>query len=79
MDAIASREHKDAARRLRAMVAAYEAKRDLVTLGAYTKGTDAELDEALAHLPAIEGFLAQDAGEVASFGETVARLGRVVA
>ena len=78
MAGIASGEHIVAATRLRALVATYEAKRDLVTLGAYAKGTDAELDAALARMPAIEGFLGQDASEVVSFGETVARLGRVV-
>ena len=46
-----SREHRDAARRLRAMVATYEAKRDLVALGAYAKGTDKELDEAIVRMP----------------------------
>ena len=38
MDVVASREHRDAAARLRVRIAAYEAKRDLVTLGAYAKG-----------------------------------------
>ncbi len=50
-------EHRDAARRLRALVATYEAKRDLVTLGAYAKGSDRELDEAIARMPRIEAFL----------------------
>jgi len=78
MDGIVSAEHRDAARRLRAMVATYEAKRDLVTLGAYAKGSDRELDEALLHMPRIEQFLRQDSKERVPFDETVARLSRVV-
>jgi type III secretion protein N (ATPase) len=74
MDSIVSREHRAAARRLRALVAAYEAKRDLVVLGAYAKGSDRELDEALARMPRIEAFLGQDAAERSPFDATVAAL-----
>jgi type III secretion protein N (ATPase) len=74
MDSIVPADHRDAARRLRAHVATYEAKRDLVTLGAYAKGTDKELDEALARLPAIERFLRQDPRERVAFDATVAAL-----
>src|SRR5207245_6766205 len=40
MDSVVSPAHRDAARRLRALVACYEAKRDLVLLGAYARGSD---------------------------------------
>jgi type III secretion protein N (ATPase) len=78
MDAIVRPEHRDAARKLRALVAAYEAKRDLVTLGAYAKGTDKELDLALERLPKIESFLRQDPKERAPFEATVAALAGAV-
>ena len=74
MDAIVPPEHRDAARRLRALVATYEAKRDLVTLGAYAKGSDRELDEAIARMPRIEAFLRQDAAERSSLEATLAAL-----
>ncbi len=71
MDSIVSTPHQEAARRLRALLAAHEAKRDLVTLGAYTKGSDKELDEALLRMPRIDQFLRQDAREIVSFDHTV--------
>jgi type III secretion protein N (ATPase) len=71
MDAIVSKEHKESARRLRAMMATYEAKRDLVSLGAYAKGTDKDLDEALAKMPKIDSFLKQDPAQRASFDDVV--------
>jgi len=74
MDSIVPSAHRDAARRLRALVATYEAKRDLVTLGAYAKGSDRELDEALARISRIEGFLAQDAAERSPMETTVSSL-----
>jgi type III secretion protein N (ATPase) len=78
MDGIVTGDHKVAARRLRALVAAYEAKRDLVTLGAYAKGSDKELDDALARMPRIEQFLRQDPTEKAAFQDTVAALAQAV-
>jgi type III secretion protein N (ATPase) len=78
MDSIVSPEHRDAARRLRANVATYEAKRDLVVLGAYAKGTDQELDEALLRIPRIEAFLRQEASDRSAFGATVTALGLAV-
>jgi type III secretion protein N (ATPase) len=74
MDGIVAPEHRDAARRLRSLVAAYEAKRDLVSLGAYAKGTDKELDDALAHLPKIEQLLRQDPRQKAPFDDSVRAL-----
>jgi type III secretion protein N (ATPase) len=78
MAQVASGEHRAVAARLRAMVVTYEAKRDLVTLGAYAKGTDRELDEAIAHMAGIERFLKQDAGQAVAFDETVRGLAEVV-
>jgi type III secretion protein N (ATPase) len=74
MDAIVSREHMGAARRLRSLLATYEAKRDLVAMGAYAKGTDKELDLAIAHMPRIEAFLRQDARDRVAFEAAVGGL-----
>lgn len=78
MDAIVAPAHRDAARRARALLATHEAKRDLVTLGAYAKGSDKELDLALARLPQLEAFLRQGAHERSAFDATVAALAAVV-
>jgi type III secretion protein N (ATPase) len=69
-ESVTTLEHARAARRLRALLSAYEEKRDLVTLGAYQAGSDRLLDEAIAALPDLERFLAQDAGERATFEST---------
>jgi ATP synthase in type III secretion protein N len=78
MDAVVTPEHRDAARRLRSLVATYEQKRDLVILGAYAKGSDKELDDALARMPRIEQFLRQSPQDRVSFEDTVSLLSRVV-
>jgi type III secretion protein N (ATPase) len=79
MDAVVTPEHKDAARKLRALVGHYEAKRDLVMLGAYAKGSDKELDDAIARMPKIEQFLRQSPHDRVGFDDAVAMLARVVA
>ena len=43
------------------------------TLGAYAKGSDRELDEAIARMPRIEAFLRQDAGERGPLGRRPSR------
>jgi type III secretion protein N (ATPase) len=78
MDSIVSREHAGTARRLRSLLATYEAKRDLVAMGAYAKGSDKELDEALLRTPRIEAFLRQDAKEKVAFETTVSGLADTV-
>ena len=77
MPAVASDDHIDRAQRLRGLVATYEENRDLVLLGAYKKGTDPRVDEAVERWPEIEGFLRQGIHEKAPFEETQDELGRV--
>jgi len=79
MDGVVDPAHRDAARKLRALVAHYEAKRDLIMLGAYAKGSDKELDEAVLRMPKIEQFLRQAPAEHVAFADTVALLQQVVA
>jgi type III secretion protein N (ATPase) len=74
MDAVTHPEHARSARSLRALLAAYEEKRDLVTLGAYVKGSDARLDQAIRALPDLELFLKQDANERSAWEATLAEV-----
>jgi type III secretion protein N (ATPase) len=71
MDMVVSPEHAEAARAVRGLSAAFEEKRDLITLGAYAKGSDPRIDRAIAALPDIERFLCQGATERATFDMTV--------
>ena len=74
MDQVVAPEHKAAAAKLRRLVGVYEAKRDLVLLGAYAKGTDKDLDEALAKMPKIEELLRQSPADRVAFADAVAQL-----
>ncbi len=74
MDAVVKPEHLSAARVLRTLVAAYEDKRDLIALGAYAKGSDANVDRAIAALADVERFLCQDPKDVSAVEKTLAGL-----
>jgi flagellar biosynthesis/type III secretory pathway ATPase len=73
-----SPEHARAASQVRAHLALYEQKRDLIALGAYARGTDKRVDAALARSEAIESFLRQPSDVRTPLLETVAALTRVV-
>ncbi len=67
MPAITTPAHLDKARALRALLAAYARSEDLIRIGAYTRGTDALLDRAVDHLPALNAFLRQGAADPCNF------------
>ncbi|HEY3494520.1 MAG TPA: FliI/YscN family ATPase [Polyangiaceae bacterium] len=74
MEQVTDAEHVRAARGLRALLAAYEEKRDLVSLGAYAAGSDARLDQAIRALPELERFLRQEPAESETFSATLEQL-----
>jgi flagellum-specific ATP synthase len=47
-------------RRFKSLYSRYQRNRDLITIGAYTKGNDAQLDEAIGLYPGMQTFLMQD-------------------
>ena len=56
-----------AAARFRRLSGLIDDNRDLVLMGAYVPGSDAELDLALALAPALEAFRTQPRGERCDF------------
>jgi flagellum-specific ATP synthase len=59
MNDIVAPDHARIARKFRALVATYEANRDLVLMGAYRQGADPQLDRAIAMHERLTAFLAQ--------------------
>lgn len=67
MPAIISDEHKASAALLRSMLAVYAKSEDLIRIGAYKPGADAELDRAIQSRSLLREFLIQQAGENVCF------------
>ena len=78
MHDIAATAHSDLARRLRQLSALYEHNRDLITIGAYQRGSDPRVDEAIARWPLVEGYLRQDMRESVTLADSIAQLQHVV-
>jgi flagellum-specific ATP synthase len=57
MPKVTTSEHQKRARRLRELMAHYEENRDLVAVGAYRKGADPLLDQAIGKVASIEQLL----------------------
>ncbi len=74
MTAVAPRPQQLAARRMRHLLAKLTKARDLLQLGAYQPGHDAELDQAVRLAPQMNTFLQQDMHERAALDECRARL-----
>lgn len=67
-------DHLKAAQTLRSLIATYEAHRDLITLGAYERGSDAAVDRALAAKASIDAFITQEIEDSSTFESTQATL-----
>ena len=74
MPAVASREHVQAARRLRQLLAKVNKARDLIQLGAYQPGHDTELDTAVKLQPHMVALLQQDMHDRAPLAQSLAQL-----
>ncbi len=71
-------EHNALAREFRALVASYEANRDLVLMGAYRPGADAVLDRAIAMHDDLTRFLCQPARSAVPLEDSVAALAALI-
>ena len=74
MPEVTSAEHRQAAGTIRRLLAAYREHEDLITVGAYRRGSDKVVDCALELREAIEGYLRQPVDTPATFQETLQQL-----
>ena len=78
MSDIVAPQHRSMSARLRSLLAVYQKAEDLVNVGAYVAGSNSKIDEALAHIDGINGFLCQEPEVKTGFDEMLAKLGEVV-
>ena len=73
-DQIVSADQRDAANHVSSLVAAYREKEDLISIGAYQAGNDAQLDTAIKLRAPTNDFLRQTPDDTTDFAETRERL-----
>jgi flagellum-specific ATP synthase len=74
MHSITTPEHQKLTRRLKQLYSRYQRNRDLISVGAYSAGSDPVLDEAILLNTRIEDFLQQDIRERATISESMTQL-----
>jgi flagellum-specific ATP synthase len=79
MPAVTGAAHREHAGLIRRLISVYTRSEDLVRIGAYKAGSDADLDRALRARGPLRAFLAQDATERVQFGDAVRGLGALAA
>lgn len=71
---VSSAEHRQTAQRFRQMYSLYRQNQDLISVGAYQKGSDARIDEAILFYPKLLQFLRQDVAEACDFNSSKQQL-----
>lgn len=71
MTDIADEQHLALARRLKRLYSLFQQNRDLINVGAYQKGADPRIDEAIAMNPGIMDFLQQGMNEPVGFAQSL--------
>lgn len=79
MPSVTGEEHRGQVAPLRKLMAIYARSEDLVKIGAYKPGTDANLDRALRARDAVRAFLTQDARDRAGLPDSLRRLAALAA
>ena len=77
MSAIATKEHKNLAGRLKNVLATYTEAEDLINIGAYKNGSNPDIDYAIQKIGAVNSFLCQGTDEKFSFEEELELLEKV--
>jgi flagellum-specific ATP synthase len=79
MHEIISPAQVELARRFRQVLAVHEHNRDLISIGAYQKGSDPRIDAAIARWPRMQSFLQQDMRQRVDFAASLTALEAVLA
>jgi len=71
MTEITEMEHQQAARGFKRIYSNYQQNRDLISVGAYVKGSNPQIDEAIRLYPALTEFLQQGIDEPVDFAQSM--------
>lgn len=77
MSAIATKEHKELAGKLKTVLATYNEAEDLINIGAYKSGSNPDIDYAIKKIRAVNQFLCQATDEKFLFEEEIELLAQV--
>ena len=79
MPMVTNTEHQTLARQLKQIYSLYQQNKDLIAIGAYTRGNDPRIDQAITVQPVINFFLQQQIQEVIPYEQSVQQLQEIIA
>ncbi|GAA0789834.1 MULTISPECIES: flagellar protein export ATPase FliI [Pseudomonadati] len=74
---VISAEHLEAMRRVKQMYSLYQQNRDLISIGAYSQGSDPRIDNAIRLQPAMNAFLRQGFKEAINFENSALMMSQI--
>ncbi len=74
---VVTEEHRKLSSRFVATLATYKNAEDLINIGAYVTGSNAQIDDAIEKFPAMQAYLQQEIGEQVMFQDSVEGLKRI--
>ncbi|GAA5132152.1 flagellar protein export ATPase FliI [Thalassotalea piscium] len=78
MPMVTSEEHQQLARQLKQMYSLYQQNKDLISIGAYTRGSDPRIDHAIELNPVIKFFLQQKMNEIIPYDQSLSQLQEIL-
>lgn len=79
MPQVVSAEHLQNAMAVKQIYSSYQQNRDLISIGAYAKGSDPKVDQAIQLMPLLTRFLQQGMLDISPFDDCVNVLGQISA
>ncbi|HEX2949673.1 MAG TPA: flagellar protein export ATPase FliI [Armatimonadota bacterium] len=76
MPDITTSEHRRAATRVREILSTYRQSEDLISIGAYARGSNPKIDDAITNIDGVNAFLTQPASMASSWDDTMQALMR---
>lgn len=77
MNDIVSPHHKKLAGKVKNILSVYKEAEDLINIGAYVRGNNPQIDEAIKYIDKIENFLLQEVSEKLDFDKTLKALEKI--
>jgi len=74
MGEVTSADHQDAARGFKQLYSLYRQNQDLISVGAYERGSDEHIDAAIQAMPTLESFLRQDMNTPVALEQSISDL-----
>ena len=79
MPAVTSPEHQELAQVMKQAYSLYQQNKDLISIGAYTKGSDPRIDQSINLLPVINFYLQQKMKDVIPYDQSLSQMQEIIA